>query len=122
MKKIFLVCFLFLWAQFLINSVVFADEVIDSKGYIIPCKIETVQEGFVEYNKDGNLYYFTQSKDSPVFNDYVDVRTKLFKKDSIVRYSGKVIIKDVYGTTLQNENGNMNIPWYRVKFVGVYKP
>ena len=117
MKKIILaICFL-LAAQ----SFVFADEIIDSKGVVIPCKIETVYDGFIEYKKDGNLYFFTREKTSPVFNDYVDVRLKLFKKESVTRYSGKVIVKDMWNVIIRNENGDINIPWYRAKSVGIYK-
>lgn len=118
MKKIFLVCFLFLMVQ----TFVLADEVIDSKGFVIPCKIETIEEGFVEYKKDGNLYTFVREEHSPVFNDYIDVRLKLFKKDATERYSGKIIAKDMWSTIIQNESGNIDVPFYRVKFVGVYKP
>lgn len=118
MKKIILVCFLVLMAQ----NFVFADEVIDAKGKVIPCRIVTVVDDLVEYKKDGNLYSFTRPKESLVFNDYVDVRVKLYKKHSIERYFGKVIIKDLENVRLRTENGDMNIPWYRVKFVGVFKP
>lgn len=121
MKKIILVCFLFL-AQILFNSPAFADEIIDANGTITPCKVETVAGGLVEYRKAGNLYSFQRQKDEPVFNDYVDVRDKLFKKECIIRYSGKIIVKDSEGLKIRNESGDMAIPWYRVKFVGVYKP
>lgn len=118
MKKIFLTCFLFLMAQ----SFVFADEIIDAKGKIIPCHIVTVVDDLVEYKKDGNLYSFTRPNESLVFNDYVDVRVKLYQKRSIERYFGKVIVKDWENVRLRTENGDMNIPFYRVKFVGVFKP
>jgi hypothetical protein len=118
MKKIILICFLFLMAQ----SLVFADEIIDAKGVVIPCKIITVADDFVEYKKDGNLYSFSRPDESLVFNDYIDVRDNLFKRNSIKRYFGKVIIKDLENVRLRTENGDMEIPWYRVKFVGVFKP
>lgn len=120
-KIIFCVCFL-LMAQTFINNQVFADEIIDSKGTVIPCKIETVEEGFVEYHKEGNLYKFAREENSPIYNDYVDVKVDLFKKDSITRYTGKIIVKDMWGTRLRNENGDIEIPFYKIKFVGVYKP
>lgn len=126
MKKIILTfCFLLIaqiFTKFPSNSPAFADEVVDSKGIIIPCRIETVEEGFVEYKKDGNLYTFTRDENSPIFNDYIDVRQKLFKKDSVERYSGKIVVKDMWSTIIRNENGDIDIPFYRVKFVGVYKP
>lgn len=126
MKKIiFAICFLFiglLGAQIFAQSAAFADEIIDAQGNIIPCKIETVEDGFIEYYKDGNLHTFTREENSPVFNDYVDVRVKLLKKDSVIRHSGKILVKDMWSVIMQNENGQMDIPWYRVKFVGVYKP
>lgn len=104
------------------QSLVFADEIIDSKGTIIPCKIETVEDGFIEYKKDGNLYQFARINDSLIFNDYVDAKTKLLKEESVVRYSGKVISKDMWGAKLRNNDGDIDIPWYRIKFVGIYKP
>lgn len=118
MKKIILAaCFLFIAQSF-----VFADEIIDDKGNVTPCKIVTVADGFIEYKKDGNLYSFTRAEDSLIFNDYVDVKTKLFKDEVVTRYSGKVIVKDVETVRLRNENSDMDIPFYRVKSVGIYKP
>ena len=122
MKKIILsICFL-LMIQFLINSCAIADEIIDSQGNIIPCKIETVGDGFVEYHKNGRLCSFAREENSPVFNDYVDVRNSLLKKDSIQRIPGKIIVKDMWGVIVQTDNERINIPFFRVKFVGVYKP
>ena len=119
MKKIVIaVCFLFLMVQ----PLAFADEIIDSQGNIIPCKVETVGEDYVEYHKDGNLYAFFRTYDTPVFNDYVDVRTKLFKKEEFERISGKVLVRDLWGVTMLTEQGRMEIPFYRVKFIGIYKP
>lgn len=118
MKKIFLTCFLFLMVQ----NLVFSDEVIDSKGFVVPCKVITVQEGFVEYLKDGNLYMFTREEQSPVFNDYVDLRRNLLKQDDVTRYSGSIVVKDMWSTIIQNESGQIDIPFYKVKSVGVYKP
>lgn len=118
MKKVILAfCFLFM-----LQSFVFADEIIDSNGNIIPCKVITVADGLVEYKKDGNLYCFAREINSPVFNDYVDVRVKLLKKESVTRYSGKIILKDLENVRLRNENGDMDIPFYRVKFIGIFKP
>lgn len=120
MKKIGLaICFLL--AQIFLPCA-FADEIIDSNGTIVPCRIETVSGGLIEYKKDGNLYCFQREKDSPVFNDYIDVRDKLYKRHSIERYTGKIILKDSEGVRIRNQNGDMAIPWYRVKFVGIYKP
>lgn len=118
MKKIFVTCFLFLMAQ----SLVFADEIIDARGKVIPCHIITVNDDFVEYVKDGNRYSFMRPDESPIFNDYVDVRVKLYKKHSVTRYFGKIIVKDWENVKLRTENGDMDIPFYRIKFVGVFKP
>lgn len=120
-KIIFIICFL-LMAQMFFCCATYADEILDAKGNITPCKIETVVDGFIEYHKDGNLYTFARSNDSQIFNDYVDVRLNLTKKNSFTRHTGKIIAKDMWGVILNNENGNVNIPWYRVKFVGIYKP
>lgn len=118
MKKIILAfCFLLM-----LQSFALADEIIDSNGNIIPCKVITVADGLVEYKKDGNLYCFAREINSPVFNDYVDVRVKLLKKESVTRYSGKIILKDLENVRLRNENGDMDIPFYRVKFIGIFKP
>lgn len=121
-KKIFAVSFLFMLALAINQSFVCADEILDSKGNIAPCKIETVMDGLIQYKKDGSLYSFQRSKDQPIFNDYVDVRVNLFKKESDIRYTGKIIAKDSDITRIRNENVDMEIPWYRVKFIGVYKP
>lgn len=121
MKKIISVCFMLTLVQ-AFAAPIFADEILDSKGNIIPCKIETVEGGYIEYKKGGSLYSFQREKDSLVFNDYIDVRDKILKNQVITRYSGKIIAKDVYGAILQNDSGNITIPWYRVKFIGVYKP
>ena len=119
MKKIIVsVVFLLI----IISQAVLADEIIDYKGNLISCKIETVQEGFIEYTKDGSRYFFTREKASPIFNDYVDVQENLFKKDSITRFFGKVIVKDMWGVKLVNEEGQISIPWYKAKFIGIYKP
>lgn len=118
--KRFFACFMLL--SQLITMPAFADEILDSKGNIIPCKIETVEDGFVEYKKGGSLYSFVREKDSLVFNDYIDVRVKIFKNSMVTRFSGKIVAKDAYGAIFKTEDGNMNIPWYRVKFVGVYRP
>lgn len=123
MKKIILMVCLLLMVQIFANLKVFADEIVDSNGNIIPCKIETVEAGFIEYyHKNGNLCTFTREDNSPIYNDYVDVRDKLFRKDSIIRYSGMIVLKDAWSLVLKNENGNIDIPFYRVKSVGVYKP
>lgn len=118
MKKIIAFCFLFI----MIQTLAFADEIIDAKGNITPCQITSVSDGFIEYKKDGNLYSFTRGQSSPVFNDYVDTRINMLKKDSIVRISGNIIIKDLWSVTIKNENGSIDIPFYKVKQVGMYKP
>lgn len=118
MKKIIvLVCFLFL----ITNSLAFADEVIDSKGVIIPCKIETVGADFVEYSKDGSLYSFVRTTEAPIFNDYIEVRTHLLKKDT-QRLVGKVSIRDMWGVKINTNDGLVDVPFYRVKLIGIYKP
>lgn len=118
MKKIILaVYFLFVSQHFVIT-----DKIIDSQGNVIPCRIVTVADGLIEYKKDGNLYSFARTENPLIFNDYVDVRTKIFKDEVVTRYSGKVIVKDTENVRLRNENGDMDIPFYRVKAVGIYKP
>ena len=118
MKKLALLFGLSLMTQ----SFAIADEIINSKGEIIPCKIETVYEGFIEYIKDGCLYSFTRNLNQPIFNDYVDVKTKMFKDEIITRYSGTIILKDFVGVRIKTQNEDMTIPWYRVKFIGLYNP
>jgi hypothetical protein len=122
MKKIILaVCFLFL-VQFFTKSSVLADEIIDANGTVTPCKIITVVDGFIEYTKDGNLYRFAREKDSAVFSDYVDVRENLLKRYGIKRYSGKIVVKDVEGVKMRINGTDIDIPRYRIKFIGIYKP
>lgn len=118
MKKIILVCFLVLITQ----SLVLADEIIDAKGNIVPCKVETVMDGLVEYKKGGSLHSFVRENDQAIYNDYVDVRVISSKKISSKRFFGRVLHKDLAGVKIRNEDGDMMIPWFRVKFVGVYKP
>jgi len=118
MKKILLTVFLFLIAQ----SFVLADEIINSKGDILPCKIVTVADGLIEYEKEGCLYSFTRATEAPVFNDYVDVRIKFGKNEVTQRVSGKIYFRDFGGVKIKTQNEDMQIPWYRVKFVGIYNP
>lgn len=118
MKKFLAVCFLVLMTQ----SFVLADEIIDAKGNIIPCKVETVMDGLVEYRKEGALFSFARNKEQAIYNDYVDMRVNLLKKTGDKRVFGKILYKDSTGVRIRNEDGDMSIPWYRVKFVGVYKP
>lgn len=118
MKKIISVCFLFLMAQ----SFALADEIIDARGTVIPCKIVTVVDGFIEYKEGGNLNRFAREKDSLIFNDYVDVRGNIFKKEGIKRYFGRIIVKDVEGVKLRTEGTDIDIPRCKIKFIGLYKP
>jgi len=118
MKKILLMVGVFLLAQ----SFVFADEIIDSKGNITPCKIISVGDGLVEFKKDGCLYSFRRLGKDPVFGDYVDVRKILFKGESVERISGQVYCKNFGGVMIKTQDEVMNIPWFRVQNAGMYKP
>lgn len=121
MKKIILI--LGIIGLFVVNNSAFSDEIIDSKGNITPCKIVTVGEGLIEYQKDGCLNTFCRDMNQPVFNDYVDVRTTLISRHEVItRYCGTIIMKDFSGVKINTQSGVMTIPWYRVKFVGIYKP
>lgn len=122
MKKILITCFAFIAATLVFPTITFADEIIDAQGNIVNCRIETVEEELVEYRKNDTLYTFTRENLSPIFNDYVDVKTELFEKNSITRISGKIIAKDMWSTIIKNDNGTIDIPFFRVKSVGVYKP
>lgn len=122
MKKIILVCLIALFVQVFVKTCVSADEILDSKGNITPCKIETVVGGFIEYHKDGKLCKLVRSEDNLVYNDYVDVRDCLYKRDSVKRYTGKIITRDMWGVRLRDDNGDTDIPFYKVKFIGIYKP
>lgn len=122
MKKILIFCGLFLLAQLFTQFSVNADEIIDAQGNIIKCKVETVEDDFIEYKKEGNLYSFTREANSPIFDDYIDVRVNLLKKESITRISGKILVKDMWSVIIRSENGQIDIPFYRIKFIGVYKP
>lgn len=122
MKKILVFCGLFLLVQLFTNVKAFADEIIDAKGVVTPCRIETIDADFVEYKKDGNLVSFTREQSSPIFNDYIDVRNQLYKKNSINRITGKIVVRDMWGIIMETENGQMDIPFYRIKHIGIYKP
>ena len=104
------------------STMVFADEIIDSKGTITPCKITSVNDVYVEYQKDGTTHYLQRYKTQPIFNDYVDVFTGVKKGNRVVRYTGKILSKDFRGIFLLNGSENMQIPWYRIKFIGIYDP
>ncbi len=119
MKKIIFILSLMLLFSY--NSA-FADEIIDSQGNTTKCKIETVLAGFIEYKKDGNLHSFTRENTSPIFSDYVDVRNGLFKRHTIKRYYGTIIIKDFWQTDIIVNDVQQSYPFYKVKFVGIYKP
>lgn len=122
MKKIILVCLVALFVQVFVKTAASADEILDSKGNITPCRIETVCDGLIEYHKDGKLYKFARSEDDLVYNDYVDVRDCLYKRDSVKRYTGKIITKDMWSVRLRDDNGEADIPFYKIKFIGIYKP
>ena len=107
---------------FLTSACAFADEIVDAQGNVTTCTITSIDNGLIEYNKDGMARTFTREVSSPVFNDYVDVQTNIYKKTSIVRYTGQIILKDFEEVIIQTNEGNMRIPWYKVKLIGVYKP
>lgn len=119
MKKII---FAFLCVVSMLYMPVFADEFIDSQGNITPCRFETIEEGFIKYYKDGVLHTLVQTNDSPIFNDYVDVRVNLTKPKQISRITGKIKAKDMWSVIINNESGNVDIPFYKIKSIGVYKP
>ncbi len=122
MKNIIMIFTMCLITFFASQKLVFADEIIDSQGNIIKCTVETVEEDFVQYKKHGNMYSFTREQSSPIFNDFVDVRVNLWKEKSIKRISGKILFKDIWNTLIENEEGRIDIPFYRVENIGVYKP
>lgn len=109
-------------AVFLVQSAVLADEIIDSKGNIIPCNIVGVSDGLIEYEKDGCYFTFNRAFNDPVFSDYVDVRKNFFRNVVVERVQGYLSCKNMGGVIIKNQNGIMDIPWYRVKNTGVYKP
>jgi len=118
MKKILLLVVVLLLTQ----SFVLADEIIDSKGNITPCKIITIEDGLIEYQKDGCMLSFERVNKDPVFADYVDVRKIISKKVSVERISGYLSVKNFAEVVIKTSDGVMNIPWYWVKNVGVYRP
>lgn len=119
MKKIFLTFCLLVMVQ----TIVFADEIIDAKGNITPCKILTISDGFIEYQKDGCRYNIQREKTQAVFNDYIDVITDLRHPKATQRRNGTIFFKDFSGAHLQVQKGEIVwIPWYKIKFIGVYNP
>lgn len=119
MKKIFLAV-LFLVSMMFVP--VMADEIIDSRGTVIPCKFESIEEGLIKYYQDGVLHTLVRVNDSPIFNDYIDVRINLFKPSHISRIPGKIIAKDMWSVIINNGSENVDIPFYKIKAIGVYKP
>ena len=118
MKKIILM----LAIMFVTPMLVFADEIIDSKGTITPCRITSINDVYVEYQKDGVTHYLKRYKEQPVFNDYVVVFSCLKKEKHVVRYTGKILSRDYRGIYMIIGPESMQIPWYRIEFVGVYDP
>ena len=118
MKKIFLIFFVLLMAQ----TLVLADEIVDRKGNITPCKIVTVSGGLIEYKKNGCLYKIVRTTNQSVFNDYVDVIPNLSKSKTTIRYSGVILTCDFAGIRIKTSEGDTQIPWYRVTFIGIYNP
>lgn len=117
-KNIFFIIIMLLFIQ---NA--YADEIIQADGTTTVCKIESVMGGLIEYRQNGSLNYFTRVSQSPIFSDYVIVRDKLFKKEGITRYSGTVVLKNNWNTIiLTNDRKYMEIPFFRVKFIGIYRP
>ena len=123
MKKILLTAFVLFLAQFMAQTSVFADEIIDSKGDITPCKIVTVSDGLIEYQKDGGRISFNRIIKDPVFSDYVDVVTSIkYKKIDVERITGYVSVKNLGGVIIKKDGECIEIPWFRVLNVGIYKP
>lgn len=123
MKNIFKNLLIALCFMISLSNITFADEIIQSDGVAVPCRIETVVDGFVEYYKNGVLYSFARETSSPIFNDYIVVKNKVFTRKNTTKYYGKVLIKNMWNTVLRlNDGTSMNIPFYRVKFIGIYKP
>lgn len=107
---------------FCIENFAFADEIIDALGKVTTCNITGIENGFIEYQKDGMTRTFTREQNSAIFNDYVDVQTNLLDKKAVVRYTGQILVKDMQEIIIQTNEGKMRIPWYKVRLVGVYKP
>lgn|SRR5574344_884666 len=118
-KKLIITCICLLFVS---QTASFADEIIDAKGEVIPCKIETVLSGLIEYHKNGNRYFFSREEASPVFNDYVDVKKNLFNKKDTTRYFGKIYVKDMWSLIITTDKGDIDVPFYKIKFIGIYKP
>lgn len=118
MKKILLITTLFLLAQLS----VFADEIIDASGNVTECKIVTVSEGLIEYDKDGSLFSFVRNSKDNVFNDYVDFVPSLKERQVLERVYGTIIYRDFKSVLIKTKDGNMQIPWYRIRLVGLYRP
>lgn len=122
MKKILLVFGVFLMVNLFFQAAVKADEIIDSRGELINCKIITVADGLIEYEKDGCMLSFQREINDPVFSDYVDVKKNLFKDVVFERISGYVSYKGMGGVVIKRQDEIINIPWYRVQNTGIYRP
>jgi hypothetical protein len=105
-----------------VQTAAFADEIISQSGKVNDCKIISVENGLIEYKKDGNSRSFMRESASPIFNDYVDVQTNLISGDSIIRYKGNIIIKDMQEVIILTNEGYVKVPWFKVRKIGIYKP
>lgn len=100
----------------------FADEIIDRVGNITPCKITSVSDGLIQYKINGSEFSLRREYNNPVFNDYVETISSIGKEIKTVRYTGKLVFKDHTMVTIRTNNEDVNIPWYRVKLIGLYNP
>lgn len=105
----------------MIRACAFADEVIDESGQITKCKITGIVSGLIEYKKNGLYRTFVRPKTSLIYNDYVDVKSSIFKPNKILRYKGQIIVRDIQEVIIQTNEGYVKVPWYRIKNVGIYK-
>lgn len=121
--KSFLILFLTIFCfQTACFASIFNDEIVADNGKTIPCHVISVLDGFIEYNSNGSKYKFTRENQSAIFSDYVDVRTKLGKNGITSRYTGTIIYKDYFNLVMRKDGNIVEIPFYRVRQIGIYKP
>ena len=97
----------------------FADEIIFQSGQHINCKIETVSGGLIEYKTKGNINSLIRAVNDNDRQDFVEIG---LLKSNTVRYSGKVLYKDSYSLRIKTQNGDLTVPWYKVKFISLFIP
>lgn len=118
MKKILgLVLILFMAC----NACFAADVIYDSKGSKITGKLETVIDGLIQVQNNGNNVSLVRNNPHHLYKDTVFAR-KRFISRQIIKYTGDVIFVDGSSVSIMCAGAKVVIPRYRVKKIELYLP